>query len=61
MKIVYQLNYLPPILKCYIKCYLEKIGILSQDNKIYKQRAVEMLWTQAGEAIDGCLSEMSWV
>ena len=44
---------------CFIKCYLESADILSSDGKVNKERAVSMLWKDAGESVDECIQEMS--
>ncbi|CAO1411991.1 unnamed protein product [Diamesa serratosioi] len=43
---------------CFIKCYLESADILSSDGKVNKERAVSMLWKDAGDSVDECIQEM---
>ena len=44
---------------CFMKCYLEKADILLSDGKVNKERAVSMLWKDAGDSVDECIQEMS--
>lgn len=44
---------------CFIKCYLESADILSSEGKVNKERAVSMLWKDAGDSVDECIQEMS--
>lgn len=44
---------------CFVKCYLESADILSPDGKVNKEKAVSMLWKDAGDSVDECVQEMS--
>ncbi|KAL7038867.1 hypothetical protein ACKWTF_009721 [Chironomus riparius] len=43
---------------CYIHCYLNKMGVISQDNQINKEKAVNMYQIEDEEMVDDCDKEM---
>lgn len=45
--------------QCFLRCYLEKVGILTDEGSVDSKRAVEMLWSTSGDAIDDCVKEFS--
>ncbi len=44
---------------CYMKCYLENIGILQANSQVNKDLAIDMAWATSEETIDQCVNEMS--
>ncbi|XP_055632687.1 general odorant-binding protein 84a [Toxorhynchites rutilus septentrionalis] len=44
---------------CFIRCFLLKNGILTDDDKVNKERALSIDWVKNGESIDDCLQEMT--
>lgn len=47
------------ISQCYIKCYLEGVGILNADGIVQKDRAISMMWPNAAETIEECVEGQS--
>lgn len=45
-------------MQCFIKCYLEKVGIWQQDGTIDHERAQTMMWAETQDDIVECLPEM---
>lgn len=43
--------------QCYIKCYLEKVGILLADANLNRDRAIEMQWSTSDDSLDDCVKE----
>uniref|UniRef100_A0A336MTS1 CSON003928 protein n=1 Tax=Culicoides sonorensis TaxID=179676 RepID=A0A336MTS1_CULSO len=43
---------------CFIKCYLENVGIWSTNNTVNRERAIELQWADTNDDIDECLPEM---
>ncbi|CAG9806072.1 unnamed protein product [Chironomus riparius] len=43
---------------CYIHCYLNKMGVISQDNQVNKEKAVNMYQIEDEEMVDDCDKEM---
>lgn len=43
---------------CYIHCYLNKMGVIGQDNKVNKEKAVNMYQIEDDEMVDDCDKEM---
>lgn len=44
--------------QCFIKCYLEAVGIWSANETINRERAIELQWADTNDDIDECLPEM---
>lgn len=45
--------------QCFLRCYLGKVGILTDEGSVDSKQAVDMLWTTSGDAIDDCVKEVS--
>lgn len=45
-------------LQCFLKCFLENIGIWSKNGTIDKERAVQLMWADTTDDIEECLPEM---
>jgi len=43
---------------CYMQCYLNKMGVIGQDNQINKEKAVNMYQIEDDEMVDDCDKEM---
>ncbi|XP_058450954.1 general odorant-binding protein 84a [Malaya genurostris] len=44
---------------CFMRCFLQKQGILTEDDKINKQLAISVGWVKNGDTIDECLPDMA--
>ncbi|XP_055610601.1 general odorant-binding protein 84a [Uranotaenia lowii] len=44
---------------CFMRCVLQKAGIVTEDDKVNKDQAVHLAWAKNGDAIDDCLQEMT--
>ncbi|XP_053671865.1 general odorant-binding protein 84a [Anopheles nili] len=44
---------------CFIRCYLQALGILTEDDKVNKETALALNWASSGETVDECLDEMT--
>ncbi|XP_058120209.1 general odorant-binding protein 84a [Anopheles ziemanni] len=44
---------------CFMRCYLQTLGILTEDEKVNKETAMKLKWASSGETIDECLEEMT--
>lgn len=44
--------------QCYVRCYLENVGILKND-ELNRDRAIQMAWSTSDEALDECVIETS--
>ncbi|XP_058823367.1 general odorant-binding protein 84a [Topomyia yanbarensis] len=44
---------------CFMRCFLQKNGILTEDDKINKELAISAGWVKNGETIDECLQDMT--
>uniref|UniRef100_A0A182M1E0 Uncharacterized protein n=1 Tax=Anopheles culicifacies TaxID=139723 RepID=A0A182M1E0_9DIPT len=44
---------------CFIRCYLQTLGILTEDDKVNKETALALNWATSGETVDECLDEMT--
>lgn len=44
---------------CFIKCYLEKIGVMSDEGDINEERAIELMPDTTKDMIVDCAEEMS--
>ncbi|XP_062554429.1 general odorant-binding protein 84a [Armigeres subalbatus] len=44
---------------CFIRCFLQKGGIVTEDDKVNKEQALAVGWVRNGETIDDCLQEMT--
>ena len=45
--------------QCFIRCFLQKGGIVTEDDKVNKEQAIALGWVKNGETIDDCLQDMS--
>ncbi|XP_035917841.1 general odorant-binding protein 84a-like [Anopheles stephensi] len=44
---------------CFIRCYLQTLGILTEDDKVNKETALALNWATSSETVDECLDEMT--
>ncbi|XP_019565322.3 general odorant-binding protein 84a [Aedes albopictus] len=44
---------------CFIRCFLQKGGIVTEDDKVNKEQAIALGWVKNGETIDDCLQDMT--
>uniref|UniRef100_A0A182NRL8 Uncharacterized protein n=1 Tax=Anopheles dirus TaxID=7168 RepID=A0A182NRL8_9DIPT len=44
---------------CFIRCYMQALGILTEDDKINKEAVLAVNWANSGDTIDECLDEMT--
>ncbi|EDS33253.1 conserved hypothetical protein [Culex quinquefasciatus] len=44
---------------CFMRCFLQKGGILTEDDKVNKEQAFAVGWVKNNETIDDCLQEMT--
>uniref|UniRef100_A0A1Q3FSQ3 Putative odorant-binding protein 14 n=1 Tax=Culex tarsalis TaxID=7177 RepID=A0A1Q3FSQ3_CULTA len=44
---------------CFMRCFLQKGGILTEDDKVNKEQALTLGWVRNNETIDDCLQEMT--
>lgn len=40
--------------QCFVKCYLEKTGILNGDGYLIRERAIQLNWATSEETLDEC-------
>lgn len=45
-------------MQCYIRCYLEGVGIL-KDDELNREKATEMAWASADDTLDECEKEVA--
>lgn len=43
---------------CYIKCYLESVGVLKEENVINKEKAVEFYQLDSDDLVEECMSKI---
>uniref|UniRef100_A0AAG5CZA6 Uncharacterized protein n=1 Tax=Anopheles atroparvus TaxID=41427 RepID=A0AAG5CZA6_ANOAO len=44
---------------CFIRCYLQTLGILTEEEKVNKDVALALNWASSSETVDECLDEMT--
>ncbi|XP_050081968.1 general odorant-binding protein 84a [Anopheles aquasalis] len=44
---------------CFVRCYLQTLGILTEDMKVNKEAGLAVGWGGSSETIDECLDEMT--
>lgn len=45
---------------CYIRCYLENVGIL-KDDELDRDKAMQMAWSSSDESLDECNKEVAGI
>lgn len=44
--------------QCYMRCYLDAVGIL-KDDELNQEKAAEMAWATAEDTLDECVKEVA--